>query len=116
MEKRCPHVKKKSKESESVSATVELSGEYEEIVDIISTDESEHPKLTDITEDMGVVLDVITRTGGATKSQIPDEAPSNATVAFDGSSVIHVLRVLELYDLVHLDGNTWRSGPALSEP
>jgi hypothetical protein len=28
--------------------------------------------------------------------------------------VIHVLRVLEVYELVRLDGNTWRPGPTLA--
>ncbi|MFB6150891.1 MAG: hypothetical protein ABEJ40_03705 [Haloarculaceae archaeon] len=101
-------------EVDSVTATVELSGEYEEIANILAIEQSDYPELSAVGDDMGAVLEIVARTGGATKSRIADELPSGVTADLDGDNVIHVLRVLELYELVRLDGNTWQPGPALS--
>lgn len=70
--------------------------------------------MSSVLEDMGEVMDIVTRTGGATKSRIATELPPGMAQDLDAERVIHVLRVLELYGLVRLDGNTWRPGPALS--
>ncbi|MEF8851461.1 MAG: hypothetical protein V5A44_00390 [Haloarculaceae archaeon] len=95
----------------SVTTTVELSGTYEDVVDILGVEATEYSELSVVTEDLAAVLDVVARTGGATKSAIAAE--SNPSVDMDAEAVIHALRVLELYDLVRLDGNTWKPGPAL---
>lgn len=99
---------------ESVIATVELSGGYEKIAGILGQEREEYPRMSNIADDMGAVMDIVTRTGGATKSQLAADLPSGNARELDAESVIHVLRVLELYGLVRLDGNTWRPGPALS--
>ena len=99
---------------DSVTATVELSGDYDEIAEILAVEGSDYPALSTVAEDMGAVLDIVTRTGGATKSRISEELSPDVTGELDVDSVIHVLRVLEVYELVRLDGNTWRPGPALS--
>ena len=96
----------------SVTTTVELSGRYDDVVDILGVEETTYPELSVVTEDLAAVLAVVERTGGATKSQIAGEA--STTADFDAEAVIHALRVLELYDLVRLDGNTWRPGSVLS--
>ena len=96
----------------SVTTTVELSGRYDDVVDILGVEGTAYPELSVVTDDLGAVLEVVERTGGATKSHIADEA--SATADFDAEAVIHALRVLELYDLVQLDGNTWRPGSELS--
>lgn len=98
----------------SVTTKVELSGKYDDIVDIMAGNELEYPQMSSTVADMAAVLDIVTRTGGATKSRIAAALPTGVATDLDAESVIHVLRVLELYDLVHLDGNTWRPGPALS--
>lgn len=102
-------------DTSSVTTTVELSGTHDDVVDILGVDGTEYPELSVVTEDMAAVLDIVARTGGATKSRIADELPPGVTADLDAEAVIHVLRVLELYDLVRLDGNTWRPGPALPE-
>lgn len=99
---------------DSVSATVELTGKYDEIASILGKTAGAREDLAPVTADMEVVLEIVDRTGGATKSRIADELPADVTADFDPDTVIHVLRVLELYGLVELDGNTWRPGPALS--
>ncbi|PSP60468.1 hypothetical protein BRC73_02185 [Halobacteriales archaeon QH_7_66_37] len=98
----------------AVSATVELTGEYEEIASILGERSESLAELDPVTGDMEAVLEIVDRTGGATKSRIAEELPSDVTADLDTDAVIHVLRVLELYDLVTLDGNTWRPGPTLT--
>jgi len=100
-------------EFESVSAMVELSGKYEDIARILDVPERDYPRSMVVVDDMDIVIEIIARTGGATKSHIVDELPSNVTADLDSQNVVHVLRVLELYDLVQLDDNTWRPGPEL---
>lgn len=101
-------------DADSVTATVELTGDYDQISTILAVDETAYPALSTVADDMGAVLDIVTRTGGATKSRIADELTGEVTAELDADTVIHVLRVLEVYQLVRLDGNTWRPGPALS--
>lgn len=99
---------------DSVSATVELVGKYEEIATILGKTTGSPDELNPVTNDMEIILEIVGRTGGATKSRIAEELPSDVIADFDADSVIHVLRVLELYGLVDLDGNTWRPGPAFT--
>lgn len=101
--------------SEEIRTTVEIEGRYEQIADLLGSNESEYAQLGAVEDDMVSVLRIVTRTGGATKSRIAEELPSDVAADLDSDAVIHVLRVLELYDLVELDGNTWRPGPALAE-
>lgn len=99
---------------DSVTATVELAGDYDEIAAILGREEEARQELHAVGEDLEAVLEIVQRTGGTTKSQLVDDLPAGVTADLDADSVIHVLRVLELYDLVTLDGNTWRPGPALT--
>lgn len=99
---------------ESVEVTVELSGGYEQIAEIIGREGSEYEEIAVVADDLGAVLTIVTSTGGATKSRIAEELPPTVSTELDADAVIHVLRVLELYDLVTLDGNTWRPGAALA--
>ena len=101
-------------EGGSVTATVELSGNYEQIAEILAVEEAEYPELSVVVEEMGAVMDIVTQTGGATKSRIADDLPPGVSDDLNADRVIHVLRTLELYGLVRLDGNTWRPGPALA--
>ena len=98
----------------SITTTVELVGEYEEIAAILGREADAVDELAPVVADVETVLDVVERTGGVTKGRLAEEMPSDVTADLDAEAVIHVLRVLELYDLVSLDGNTWRPGPALS--
>jgi hypothetical protein len=97
-------------ESTSVRATVELTGDYEQIAEILGREHTRPGEMSSLVEDMTAVLEIVTRTGGATKSRIAEELPPGVSAELDADAVIHVLRVLELYGLVELDGNTWRPG------
>lgn len=98
----------------TVQTTVELVGDYEEIAEILGKSGSNAVEVEPVASDLVAILEIVSQTDGATKSQIAEEATGNATADFDGESVIHALRLLSLYDLVTLDGNTWRPGPALN--
>lgn len=97
-----------------VETRVELVGEYEDVAMILEGPSGSTQHLEPVVQDMSRVLDIVDRTGGATKSHIVDELPADVVADLDAEAVIHVLRTLELYDLVALDGNTWRPGPTLS--
>jgi len=103
------------KKGASIETTVELAGNYEDIAELLGTNESEYDQLEVLQEDFESVLSIVTRLGGATKSQIVEELPSDVSSTFDVDTVIYVLRVLELYGLVELDGNTWYPGSALAD-
>ncbi len=98
----------------AVETTVKLTGRYENIAQILGESANVESKTRPVADDLAVILDIVDRTGGATKSQIAEEASGDVTADIDGDSVIHALRLLALYDLVTLDGNTWRPGPAQS--
>lgn len=112
-EKNPTNMEKENGSGDIVTATVELNGKYEHIADILAEDREEHDEMSDITADMASVLEIVSQLGGATKSRIAEELPPGVTADLDSDGVIRVLRVLELYGLVTLDGNTWRRS---SEP
>lgn len=97
-------------DTENVSATVELSGSYEQIAGLLGQSDDESQKFEPLVADLNAVLDTVVRTEGATKSQLVEALPATAG-DLDTESVIHALRLLEQYDLVTLDENTWRPGP-----
>lgn len=103
-----------NREVGDVDATIELTGSYERIAEIIGGSRVTGGELDAVVDDLEAVVEVVARTGGATKSGVAEELPSSVSADLDAESVIHVLRVLELYDVVVLDGNTWRPGPELA--
>ena len=96
-------------EPENVSAKVELSGSYEQIADLLGQSDEEGRDFEPLVADLNAVLDTVVRTDGATKSQLVEALPATAG-DLDTESVIYALRLLEQYDLVTLDENTWRPG------
>lgn len=98
-----------------METTVELTGDFRDIAEILGDRHQRSEKLGPVVEDLVELLEIVRRTDGATKSQIAEEATGEVTADFDADSVIHALRLLALYDFVTLDGNTWRPGPALSD-
>jgi hypothetical protein len=101
-------------EPENVSATVELSGSYEQIAELLGQSGDESQRFEPIVADLNAVLETVVRTDGATKSQLVEALPATAG-DLDTESVIHALRLLEQYDLVTLDENTWRPGPDVQD-
>lgn len=100
---------------ETVDVSVELSGKYREVMEIVGKDVTKYDALSDIPEDFEVVLDTIGRLNGGTKSQIESELPGTLSVELTVEELVPVLRVLETYGLVTLDGNTWKRSADLDE-
>jgi hypothetical protein len=59
------------------------------------------------------VLETVRDLGGGTRSAIAAELPADLSASYDAEGVVDVLQLLQRYDLVVLEGNTWR--PAASE-
>ncbi len=92
----------------NVDVSVELNGPYDEIVAVLNQPESEGPELGVLVDDLLAVLDTVERINGGTRSRVASNLPDDMAVPADAEEVVDLLRVLERYDLVQLDGNTWR--------
>ncbi|MFB6105579.1 MAG: hypothetical protein ABEJ70_01270 [Halobacteriaceae archaeon] len=103
-----------SESERNVDIAVELSGDYDEVVGILRGEEGPaYPALSRVVEDFTAILETVERLDGATRSQVAENLPESVSVDFDGEGVVTVLQVLQRYDLVSLEGNTWSPGPAL---
>jgi hypothetical protein len=97
-------------------ATVEISGPYDEVVARLrSTGSDDRTLLEPFVDDVETVLETVVRIDGGTRSVIANHLPAETAAEFDGEAVVETLQVLERYDLVVLEGNTWRPGAALAE-
>lgn len=96
-----------------VDARIELTGHYEDVMTIVGAEGLEYPELETVIEGMTAVLVAVERTGGGTKSRLAEELPSDLSPELAGEDVGEILAVLAHYDLVELEGNTWKPGPKL---
>ncbi|MHB9287077.1 hypothetical protein ACKVMT_08560 [Halobacteriales archaeon Cl-PHB] len=87
---------------------MELSGKYDSIVDKLARYEGEREDLRPLTADFERLIDTIDALDGGTKSVILENLPAEMAVTYDSDSVVSALHVLQHYDLVTLDGNTWK--------
>jgi hypothetical protein len=100
---------------ENVRISVELSGSYDRVVEKLSVDDSAAIVPEPFVDDVRRVLETVLRVDGGTRSRIADALPEGMSVAYDSDRVVEMLQVLQTYDLVELDGNTWRPGPRLRD-
>jgi len=101
--------------SDEVTVSMELSGPYDDVLGKLRPAESGAGSLRPLVADLETVLDTVRRTDGGTRSVIAEQLPAETAADFDPQAVVDALQVLERYDLVVLDGNTWRPGPRLEE-
>jgi len=104
-----------AEDGQGVSVSMELSGEYEEVVSKLVSGDSGRTDLDPLFGDLEVLLETVVRINGGTRSAIAQQLPAETTVSFDPQAVVDTLQVLERYDLVVLEGNTWKPGPSLQE-
>lgn len=90
-----------------VSVSMEITGEYDEVLSKLSTDGTDGDELVPLTADLGTVLATVDRIGGGTRSAVADSLPEEMAVQYDPEGVVTALQLLERYGLVTLDGNTW---------
>lgn len=98
---------------DEVQVDIELTGPYDAVVGKLHESAPGSRDLDPVVGDFGELLETITDIGGGTRSAIADELPADMAVSYDPQAVVDVLAVLERYDLVRLEGNTWKPGPAL---
>lgn len=102
-------------DADSVSVSMEISGRYEDVVSKLKAEESRPDALVPLTADLEVLLETVQRMGGGTRSAIAEELPGDMAADYDAAAVVETMQVLERYDLVVLEGNTWKPGPRLGE-
>lgn len=97
---------------DTVTVSMELSGAYDDVLGKLQPAESSDESLLPLLADLETLLETVVRIDGGTRSVIADRLPeTNADL--DAAAVVETLQVLERYDLVALDGNTWKPGPRL---
>ncbi len=101
-------------EDETVSVSMEISGNYDEVMSKLATEDEGTTSLVSLLDDLEQLLDTVVRMDGGTRSAIAQQLPEDMAVSFDAQAVVDTLQVLERYDLVVLEGNTWKPGPKLT--
>ena len=94
--------------SDSVTVTMELNGEYDAVVSKIASAGSGREELQAVMADFERLLETLDAIDGGTKSVIVENLPGDMAVEYDSDAVVNAMQVLERYDLVTLDGNTWK--------
>lgn len=102
-------------DGESVAVSMEITGQYEDVVSKLKSEESRPDALAPLASDLETLLETVQRMGGGTRSAIADELPGEMATDYDAAAVVETMQVLERYDLVVLEGNTWKPGPRLEE-
>ncbi|MDS0280987.1 hypothetical protein [Haloarcula onubensis] len=101
--------------SDDVTVSMELSGPYDDVLEKLQPAEAGRDSLVPVVADLEVLLETVVGIDGGTRSVIAEALPADTAAEFDPGAVVDALQVLERYDLVVLDGNTWRPGPRLDE-
>lgn len=98
---------------DTVTVSVKIDGEYDEVISKLQLSETEREDLEPLIGDVSTVLETIVRIDGGTRSAVADELPGEMAATYDAEAVVGLLAVLERYDLITLEGNTWKPGPAV---
>jgi hypothetical protein len=99
--------------SDPVRVSVELSGPYDAVTSKLAAPEASEPTTEPLSQDVHTILETITRLDGGTRSRITEALPEAMNVEYDSELLVELLQVLDAYELVQLDGNTWNPGPRL---
>ena len=98
--------------SDEVTVSLEIEGQYEEVIAKLKAPDNRSTQVGPFLNDVTKVLRTVVQTGGGTRSVIAENLPPDMAVAYDAEAVVSLLTVLQKYDLVELDGNTWKPGSA----
>jgi len=90
-----------------VRVSMELTGEFEDVVGQLKAANSEDPVLAPLIADIDAIIETVERINGGTRSVIAENLPPGMTVKYDPEGVVGILQILERYGLVSLEGNTW---------
>lgn len=95
-------------DSEDVQVSMEITGTYDEVLSRLSTVEERRDGVEPLIRDVEVVLETLERMGEGTRSAVADNLAGETAVEMDAEAVVELLHVLKRYDLVVLEGNTWK--------
>ncbi|MGB9955159.1 hypothetical protein ACOZ4B_02010 (plasmid) [Haloferax prahovense] len=101
-------------DSNKVSVTMEISGMYDEVLSKLKYQE-ENTSIAPLIRDVEILLETLERMEEGTRSAIADRLSEEMTVEYDAEEVVDLLQVLKRYDLVVLEGNTWKPAPKKGE-
>jgi len=102
-------------DGDTVTVSMEITGRYEDVMGKLRSNEPQRTDIEPFIHDLEVLLDTVVQMGGGTRSAIAGQLPSDMGASHDAQAVVDTLQVLERYDLVVLDGNTWKPGPKLTD-
>jgi len=104
-----------AKDGDFVSVSMELTGKYEDVIGKLQPSGSRRAGIEPFVHDLDVLLETIIEMDGGTRSAIAKQLPAEMTRSYDAQAVVDTLQVLERYDLVVLEGNTWKPGSTIDE-
>lgn len=102
---------KENETDDSVNIIVEISGEYGRVIDKLEGPSTGQHQLEELSSDLHRLLTTLQGMDGGTRSAIADRLPEDMNGIQDGHDVVDALQLLEKFEHVHLDGNTWKPGP-----
>lgn len=105
---------KQDEKSDDVSVEVNIEGKYDDVIARLRVDEDESRNLSPLIDESNALLDTIQRINGGTRSALAQALPEEASLSGNPDAVVEMLQVLERYDLVTLEGNTWKPGSNLN--
>ncbi|WP_435180916.1 hypothetical protein [Halorussus sp. AFM4] len=98
-------------ESGDVSVSMEITGSYDNVLAKLNRGQESPDVLEPFIQDVESVLTTIERMEEGTRSSVARNLPDGMTVDYDAEEVVDLLQVLKRYDLVVLEGNTWKVSP-----
>jgi hypothetical protein len=95
-------------ESGQVDVSMEITGAYEDVLSKLTFEERRDESIEPFCRDVEILLDTLEHMGEGTRSTIAERLPEEMTVEYDAEAVVDLLQVLKRYELVVLEGNTWK--------
>lgn len=92
---------------------MEISGSYDDVLSRLNQGEDNRIPLGPFVHDVELILTTLERMGEGTRSAIADQVSDEIVADYDAQLLVNLLQVLKQFDLVVLDGNTWKPGPKL---
>lgn len=91
-----------------VRVSMEITGTYDDVLSRLGRHEERRPGVEPLVRDIEVVMETLERLGEGTRSAIAKNLTAETTADLDAEAVVELLHVLKRYDLVVLEGNTWK--------
>lgn len=92
----------------SVTVSMEITGEYEEVMRRLGEGSAVSEDLAVVMEDLATIVEIVEDIDGGTRSKIADQLAGTTAIEYGPEDVVAALQVLERYGAVTLEGNTWK--------